>query len=67
MIADNMLQSFTQIFRKFALVGKNQTPAKLNRSTEYFSTLVWWAEYFLPTTASPHPGQDIDTDNNTDV
>ena len=50
-----MLLSFTLIFMAFALVGNNQTPAKLNRSTEYFSTLVWWAEYFVPTTASPHP------------
>ena len=56
---DNMMQSFTLIFLECVLVGNNQTPAKLNRSTEYFSTLVWWAEYFLTTTASPHPGPKV--------
>ena len=59
-----MLLSFTLIFMEFALVGNNQTPAKLNRSTEYFSSLVWWAEYFLPTSARPHLGQAYPTGTN---
>ena len=50
-----MFSTLTFILMQFALVIDNQTPAKLNRSNEYFSTLVRWAEYFLPTTASPHP------------
>ena len=54
-----MFRSLTLILMQFALVIDNQTPAKLNQSTEYFSTLVRWAKYFLPTTASPHPAHYI--------
>ena len=55
-----MFRSLTLILMQLALVIDNQTPAKLQpNSSEYFSSLVRWAEYFLPTTASPHPGHNI--------
>ena len=45
-IGANIFNPLTLFFMSFAPVGNNQTPAKLNRSTEYFLFGLVWLKKF---------------------